>query len=93
MPFWETSLTMTDPALWPSPNLISTWVLEMRSPMIWRSALWERPMVTVRPWGISTYFLESVVRRKATMLVVGPGSAIRAGGWENKENPTLALEP
>ena len=54
---------------------------------------WERPIVTVCPWGISTYFLEPVVRRKGTMLVVGSGSAIRAGGWEKKNSPTLALEP
>ena len=72
MPFWETSLTMTDPVLWPSPYLISMWVLEMRSPMIWRSALWERPMVTVRPWGISTYVLPGVG---------GPEEGHHVGGW------------
>ena len=44
-------------------------------------------MVTVCPWGMSTYFLESVVRRKATMLVVGSSSAVRAGGWEKKIPP------
>ena len=36
------------------------------------------------PWGISTYFLESVGRMEATMSVVGSSSAIRAGGCREK---------